>query len=259
MAYMGFVEVIRHLSDVRRNFRIAQEALLRERPDLLILIDYPSFNLRMAAYCREHLPHTRIFYYIPPKVWAWKKWRVHKIAKLSDAIFGIFPFEPAFYQRYGYRCTYVGNPCVAEIGPAPLPDAPRSGIAILPGSRPGEIKHCLPKAVIIWPAPGPVSDPSDCCCRGGSPSHGQQRIHRHRCGSRHRPRFLPIALQGLSLAYGANARPLGFIPGCYRQQRYSYPRSRPLGLSTGTCLSHYLPVDSPPPSPPFLFSLFYAA
>lgn len=147
MAYMGFVEVIKHLSDVRRNFRIAQEALLRERPDLLILIDYPSFNLRMAAYCREHLPHTRIFYYIPPKVWAWKKWRVHKIAKLSDAIFGIFPFEPAFYQRYGYRCTYVGNPCVAEIGPAPLPDAPRSGIAILPGSRRGEIKHCLPKMI----------------------------------------------------------------------------------------------------------------
>ena len=147
MAYMGVVAVIRHAGAIRRNFRIAQEALLREQPDALILIDYPSFNLRMAAFCRKHLPATRIIYYIPPKVWAWKKWRVHKIARLCDEVLGIFPFEPAFYQRFGYQCRYVGNPCVNEVGPPPPADAPRSGIALLPGSRESEIRHCLPTMI----------------------------------------------------------------------------------------------------------------
>ena len=147
MAYMGIVSVIRHAGAIRRNFRIAQEALLREQPDALILIDYPSFNLRMAAFCRKHLPATRIIYYIPPKVWAWKKWRVHKIARLCDEVLGIFPFEPAFYQQFGYQCTYVGNPCVCEVGPPPPADAPRSGIALLPGSRESEIRHCLPTMI----------------------------------------------------------------------------------------------------------------
>ena len=115
MAFMGIFAVLSNLSKVRRNFKIAREALLKEKPDVLILIDYPSFNLRMAQFCREHLPATRIVYYIPPKVWVWKRWRVHKIARLCDEVLGIFPFEPDFYSRYGYKCTYIGNPTVEEV------------------------------------------------------------------------------------------------------------------------------------------------
>ncbi len=117
MAYMGVFAVLRNLPAIRRNFRITYDALEEEKPDALILIDYPSFNLRVAEFCRKHLPRTRIYYYIPPKVWAWKSWRVHKIARLSDLVLGIFPFEPAFYAKYGYSCTYVGNPtqdCIRE-------------------------------------------------------------------------------------------------------------------------------------------------
>lgn len=167
MAFMGVIAVLCNIGKVRNNFRIAREGLLQEVPDCLILIDYPSFNLKMAAFCRKHLPNTKIIYYIPPKIWAWKTWRVHRIAQLSDQILGIFPFEPAFYEKYGYRCTYVGNPtmdtiryylaCNKEAPHAPavhtdsLTDLPTDKytistpfVAILPGSRPSEIRHCLP-------------------------------------------------------------------------------------------------------------------
>ncbi len=166
MAFMGIFAVLSNLSKVRRNFKIAREALLKEKPDVLILIDYPSFNLRMAQFCREHLPATRIVYYIPPKVWAWKRWRVHKIARLCDEVLGIFPFEPDFYSRYGYKCTYIGNPTVEEVTSTEWrtsenvqKKAERAGeesdlangnsriIAVLPGSRRSEIEHCLRKMV----------------------------------------------------------------------------------------------------------------
>ena len=173
MAYMGFVAVLKNLDKVKRNFRIAKQSLLDEQPDVLILIDYPSFNLRMAKFCKQHLPNTRIVYYIPPKIWAWKKWRVHTIAKYCDEILGIFPFEPDFYAKYGYRCHYVGNPTAdsirsfnlqrsdlpstakrstnpSDLQQSDLPstasnasDLP-STIALLPGSRRSEISHCLP-------------------------------------------------------------------------------------------------------------------
>lgn len=115
MAYMGFVAVLKNLDKVKRNFRIAKQSLLDEQPDVLILIDYPSFNLRIAKFCKQHLPNTRIIYYIPPKVWAWKKRRVHSIAKYCDEILGIFPFEPSFYAKYGYQCRYIGNPTADSI------------------------------------------------------------------------------------------------------------------------------------------------
>lgn len=171
MAYMGVIAVLLNLHKIQRNFRIARQTLLTEQPDVLILIDYPSFNLKMAQFCRRHLPHTRIIYYIPPKVWAWKAWRVHRIARYTDEVLGIFPFEPAFYARYGYQCRYIGNPtadCIRDwkqshpqshttsstaanpniahptdtLGSSLPTDKPL--IAILPGSRPSEIKHCLP-------------------------------------------------------------------------------------------------------------------
>ena len=150
MAFMGFAAVMSHWREVRDNFRIAREALLSEQPDVLVLIDYPSFNLRMADFCRKQLPNTQIYYYIPPKVWAWKRRRIHRIARLCDGVLGIFPFEPAFYARYGYRCEYVGNPTAEEIDryaqSKKTANAQRQKtIAILPGSRPSEITHCLPR------------------------------------------------------------------------------------------------------------------
>lgn len=146
MAFMGFLAVLMNLDKVRTNFRLARQALLETRPDVLVLVDYPSFNLRMAEFCRRHLPDTRIVYYIPPKIWAWKSWRVHKIARLSDLILGIFPFEPAFYAKYGYQCHYVGNPTMDSIREfLSTHSAEREDIiALLPGSRVSEIKHCLP-------------------------------------------------------------------------------------------------------------------
>ena len=151
MAFMGFAAVMKHWRDVKENFRIARETLLQDRPDALILIDYPSFNLQMAAFCRRHLPQTKIYYYIPPKVWAWKRRRIHKIARLCDEVLGIFPFEPAFYAKYGYKCTYVGNPTAEEINGIKAKgeklEAKGKTIAILPGSRPSEISHCLPRMI----------------------------------------------------------------------------------------------------------------
>ena len=152
MAFMGFAAVLQNRHQVRENFLIARKALLNDRPDALILIDYPSFNLRMAAYCKKHLPQTKIYYYIPPKVWAWKRRRIHQIARLCDEVLGIFPFEPAFYARYGYSCTYVGNPTVEmikeesdRIATGSRKALPVKAIAVLPGSRPSEISHCLPR------------------------------------------------------------------------------------------------------------------
>ena len=155
MAYMGIVAVLQNLHKIQRNFRIAKQSLLEEQPDVLILIDYPSFNLRMAKFCKKHLPHTRIIYYIPPKIWAWKKRRVHTIAKYCDQVLGIFPFEPAFYAKYGYQCQYVGNPTADSIRSFkttlhnPIPPSTTlhnstPSIALLPGSRRSEISHCLP-------------------------------------------------------------------------------------------------------------------
>lgn len=147
MAYMGFAAVLRNLDKVCHNFRIAHEALRTEQPEVLILIDYPGFNLRMAAWCRRHLPNTKIVYYIPPKVWAWRTYRVHRIGRLCDLILGIFPFEEAFYARYGYTCQYVGNPCTTSNTSSSSNTNKTSGtsIAVLPGSRMSEVQHCLPR------------------------------------------------------------------------------------------------------------------
>ena len=150
MAYMGVIAVIANLHKVTRNLKTARQSLLQEKPDVLILIDYPSFNLQIAQFCHKQLPNTRIIYYIPPKIWAWKEWRIHKIAKYTDKILGIFPFESTFYAKYGYTCTYVGNPtadCINEwknIHSTLSTHQKPETIAILPGSRPSEIKRCLP-------------------------------------------------------------------------------------------------------------------
>ena len=148
MAYMGFVAVLQNLGTIKRNFQIAKQALKTEQPDILILIDYPSFNLKIAKYCKQHLPTTKVIYYIPPKIWAWKEWRVHQIARYCDKILGIFPFEPAFYAKHGYTCCYVGNPTADTIRDweeqYSSREEKRPIIAIVPGSRASEISKCLP-------------------------------------------------------------------------------------------------------------------
>ena len=155
MAYMGFSEVIRNIGSIRRNLKLARKVLEKVRPDCLILIDYPSFNLKVAA--TAHNAGIPVYYYISPKVWAWKEWRVKTIKELVDKMFVIFPFEVEWYRsRHGMDVTYVGNPSIAEIDAAiaAAPDADeftsrhklrqRPIIALLPGSRLGEIRNNLP-------------------------------------------------------------------------------------------------------------------
>ncbi|MCM1517209.1 MAG: lipid-A-disaccharide synthase [Pseudoflavonifractor sp.] len=157
MAYMGFSEVLRHLPDIRRNMSIARRTIATERPDAVILVDYPSFNLRLAAYA--HSLGIPVYYYISPKIWAWKTWRVKKIRRYVRAVFCILPFEPRFYERYGVTVDYVGNPSVSEVDSrlrrlAPADDFLRVNnlddrpvIALVPGSRVGEIRCNLPVMV----------------------------------------------------------------------------------------------------------------
>jgi len=147
MAYMGVVEVFKHSYAIGLNMEMTRQSLLKERPEILILIDYPTFNMQVALFCRRHLPNTRIIYYIPPKIWAWKTWRVRLMARIIDQVLGIFPFEEAFYARYGVECTYVGNPtmdCILAYRQEHPVVQPSRTIALLPGSRKSEISHCLP-------------------------------------------------------------------------------------------------------------------
>ncbi|MBR1808732.1 MAG: lipid-A-disaccharide synthase [Paludibacteraceae bacterium] len=152
MAFMGVVAVLTNLHKVLHNIRIARSSLIEEKPDVLILVDYPTFNLRIARFVRKHLSETKIVYYIPPKVWAWKTWRVHEIGRLCDRILCIFPFEVEFYARYGYKAEYIGNPTLKAIKAletetdfSNLNNFKRHYIAILPGSRKHEVRKCLGK------------------------------------------------------------------------------------------------------------------
>ncbi len=150
MAFMGFVEVAKNLGTIRRIMRECQADLLAHRPDVLILIDYAGFNLRMARFAKKHgIP---VFYYIAPKVWAWNPGRARGIKATVDRLFTILPFETAFFAQYEYAVDYVGNPlldALADFRPAPdfrqrtRMDG-RPLVALLPGSRRQEIVAMLP-------------------------------------------------------------------------------------------------------------------
>lgn len=154
MAFMGFSEVLRNLKKIFSNLSLTRRVLDETRPDCLILIDYPSFNLKVAKTAKQiGIP---VFYYISPKIWAWKEWRIKSIKRYVDRMFAILPFERKFYDRHGFPVDYVGNPSVEEIDnlrtsfPSrgeflkehKLRDRPI--IALLPGSRVGEIRCNLP-------------------------------------------------------------------------------------------------------------------
>lgn len=155
MAFMGFSEVLRNLGKIRANMRTARRALRECAPDCFIPVDYPSFNLKIAADAKKL--GVPVYWYISPKIWAWKKWRIRDIRRLVDRMLCILPFEPKFYESEDYdRAVYVGNPSVGEIDAA-LGAAPsredffrthrlrdRRLLALLPGSRRGEIRCNLP-------------------------------------------------------------------------------------------------------------------
>lgn len=156
MAFMGFVAVLKNAKTVLKNMSDCKQALVDFNPDILILVDYPSFNLRIARFAKETL-QTTVYYYISPKIWAWKEYRIKQIKFYVDRMFTIFPFETAFYAKHNYTVEYVGNPSIDSVCLRPnqnqtlkefisinnLPDKPI--IALLAGSRKQEISGCLPR------------------------------------------------------------------------------------------------------------------
>ncbi len=148
LSAMGLIQVIRQFSAIKLAFQTVTHRLKTDRPDVVILIDYPGFNLRMAKYIKEKYD-IPVCYYIAPKVWAWNSARLNKIKAYTDHVALILPFEQPIYKKMNIPATYVGNPLMDEY-PHPLPSPPRSGaeqktvIGLLPGSRSSEIKNLLP-------------------------------------------------------------------------------------------------------------------
>ncbi|WP_163708216.1 lipid-A-disaccharide synthase [Mangrovibacterium lignilyticum] len=154
MSFMGFIPVLLNLRAIKRNFEQCEQDLNDFHPDVLILVDYPGFNLRMAKFARAM--GIKVYYYISPKVWVWKSKRVKQIKELVDEMFTIFPFETEFYAKFGYKVNYVGNPVLDAVlekrvekpfdefcAENNLNEKPV--LALVPGSRMQEIKSLLPR------------------------------------------------------------------------------------------------------------------
>lgn len=140
MAFMGFTEVLANLSKIKANFKMLYSILENEKPDKIILIDFPGFNLRVAKWAKAR--NIEVVYYISPQVWAWKKGRVHTIKKVVDKMLCILPFETDFYQQYNYDTHFVGHPLLDAIEEITYED--NGTVALLPGSRSQEIQQILP-------------------------------------------------------------------------------------------------------------------
>ncbi len=148
---MGLVELVGNLGNLWRAYALLKEALQQRRPNLLVLIDFPDFNLRLAKLAKSlQIP---VLYYVSPQIWAWRKGRVRQIARWVDHMAVIFPFEAAFYERHGVKATFVGHPLLetvraggdraATVSKMGL-DPAKPAVAILPGSRHGEVSRHLP-------------------------------------------------------------------------------------------------------------------
>ena len=148
LAYMGFIPVLLHARTILRNMEICKQDIVQWNPDVVILVDYPGFNLKIAKFVHQNTS-IPVYYYISPKIWAWKEYRIKNIKRDVDELFSILPFEIDFFEKkHHYPIHYVGNPCVDAIqeapstppkGGAPIPQS----IAILAGSRKQEIKDNL--------------------------------------------------------------------------------------------------------------------
>lgn len=158
-SFFGIVQVLKNLGTIRRQMRECQADVAEFAPDVLILVDYPGFNMKMARWAKER--GIRTFYYIAPKVWAWREWRVKAIRKYVDRLFIIFPFERTYFPKHGIEPVFEGNPLVDAIEarraslPAPDEFRRRNGlddrpiIALLAGSRRGEIRANLPLMALL--------------------------------------------------------------------------------------------------------------
>ncbi len=154
-AIMGFTAVIANLPSILQNIKSCKKDIISYNPDVLIPIDYPGFNLKIAKFAKKH--NFKVYYYISPKIWAWKKGRVKQVKKYVDKMFTIFPFETEFYGKYNYKVDYVGNPlldAIAEFSPSERQEFIRKNnlsekpiIALLPGSRKQEIELLLPEMI----------------------------------------------------------------------------------------------------------------
>jgi lipid-A-disaccharide synthase len=154
LAFMGFIEVVSNLRTILKNISFCKEDILAYKPDVLVLIDYPGFNLRIAEWAKEQ--GFKVVYYISPQVWAWKQSRVHKIKRCVDKMYVILPFEEEFYARFDYAVEYVGHPLLDAIEQYKMTAMPVDGfrkeigaeqkpiIAVLPGSRKQEVSVKLP-------------------------------------------------------------------------------------------------------------------
>jgi lipid-A-disaccharide synthase len=153
MAFMGFVDVLKNIRTIKANFKKVKDAILNYKPDALVLVDYPGFNLRMAKWAAEH--NIKVYYYISPTVWAWKENRVEIIRKYTKKLFVILPFEKAFYAKHQIDVVFVGHPLLDAIEEKKknllskeafvknngLSEKPI--IAVLPGSRKQEIERMM--------------------------------------------------------------------------------------------------------------------
>lgn len=160
LAYMGFIPVLLNLRTILRNMKMCEKAILEYQPDVLILIDYPGFNLKIAKYIKTH-SSIPVYYYISPKVWAWKEYRVKSFKKYVDEMLCILPFEVDFFKKHNYTVNYVGNPTVDAVSAYNTKTKDdtfdlflkenqlynKPIIGILAGSRKQEIKDNLPSMI----------------------------------------------------------------------------------------------------------------
>lgn len=147
LAFMGFIEVVMNLRTILRNMDFCKKDITAFKPDVLVLIDYPGFNLRIAKWAKKQ--GLKVVYYISPQVWAWQESRVKGIKECVDIMLCILPFEQEFYHKWHYEVEYVGHPLVevikaAKEGPPDPPFSDKPIIAVLPGSRKQEVSVKLP-------------------------------------------------------------------------------------------------------------------
>lgn len=152
LAFMGFVEVLLHLRTILKNLSFCKKDILKYKPDAIILIDYPGFNLKIAKFAHKH--NIKVYYYISPQVWAWKKRRVYTIKEVVDKMLVILPFEKEFYDEYRVDAHFVGHPLLDELSKVRYVnrsnfarqnklDPKKEIIALLPGSRKQEVTRML--------------------------------------------------------------------------------------------------------------------